>query len=481
MEPKLSLSQLNTLIGGALIDAFPSTIWVAGEISELKENSRGHCYLELIEKDDVEIIARMRANIWSYTYRMLKPYFESTTGQLFTHGLKILVQVTVEFHSSFGLSLNIKDIDPAYTIGGLALRRKEIIERLKSEGVFEMNKDLELPPVPQRIAVISSKTAAGYQDFINQLENNEHGFRFYHRLFDASMQGTEAIPSIIRALERIFVYESFFDVVVIIRGGGAVADLNCFDNYDLALNITQFLLPVITGIGHEKDDTIADMVAHTRMKTPTAAAEFLIACVERFNEKLLSLEQETVNTTHKILGSHKTKLESFADTLYHSVSEFIYDNNIRLIRKENEFQQNVSRFSFRKKAELSSFKHNIQSAVSIWTVKTGNRLDQKHRNLKRLADEVIVHEKNRITNLTGLVTKEVKKNIQKEHERVRLNENMVRLLNPENVLKRGYTLTFKDGKIVKSVKDMEVDEIIETRFSDGKTKSKIIKKQDNGY
>ena len=435
MEPKLSLSQLNALIKDALIDAFPSTVWVVGEISELKENRSGHCYLELIEKEDIEITARARATIWSYTYRMLKPYFETTTGQLFTQGLKILVQVTVEFHSSFGLSLNIKDIDPAYTVGDLALQRKEIIERLKTEGVFDMNKELELPLVPQRIAVISSKTAAGYQDFINQLENNVHGFRFYHQLFEAYMQGTEAVPSIISALERIFMYEDFFDVVVIIRGGGTVADLSCFDNYELALNISQFLLPVITGIGHEKDDTIIDMVAHTRMKTPTAVAEFLITCAERFYKKLLSLEQEFFELSRRTLEFQKTKLESFADELYHSISGYIHDKNIRLIWKGNEFQQNISRFSFRKKVELSNFKRDIQSVVSMWAVKM--------------------------------------------EERVRLNENTVRLLNPENVLKRGYTLTFKDGKIVKSIKDMKINEIIETRFVDGKTKSKIIKKQDN--
>ena len=479
MEQKLSLSQLNTLIKDALFDAFPSTVWVVGEISEIKENRSGHCYLELIEKEGIEITARMKATIWSYTHRMLKPYFETTTGQLFTHGLKILVQATVEFHSSFGLSLNIKDIDPAYTVGDMALQRKGIIERLKNEGVFDMNKELELPLVPQRVAIISSKTAAGYQDFINQLENNERGFRFYHRLFEACMQGTEAVPSIISALERIFIYEEFFDVVVIIRGGGAAADLNCFDNYELALNVTQFTMPVITGIGHEKDDTIVDMVAHTRMKTPTASAEFLIARIEHFYEKLLFLEQEAVKLVREKLDFQKNKLEGLTDSLYHSVSKFINDKNTRLIRKGIEFQQNINRFSFRKKVELSNCKHNVQSAILMWTVKMNNRLDHKHTALKRLAGEVMAHEKNRITNLTGLAEKEIKKFIQKKHERVRLNENTVRILNPENVLKRGYTLTFKNGKIVKSVNDMEVDETIETRFYDGKMESKIINKQNN--
>jgi len=267
MVNKLTLSELNERIRDALLEAFPGMVWVIAEVSELKENRSGHCYLELVEKEGNEIVARSRATIWSYTYRMLKPYFETTTGQLFTQGIKILVQASVEYHPAYGLSLNIKDIDPTYTVGDMALQRKEIIDRLQKEGVFDMNRELNLPLVPQKIAVISSATAAGYQDFMNQLESNEYGFVFYTRLFEAFMQGAEAVPSIIRALERIFQYEDFFDAVVIIRGGGATADLSSFDNYELAINITQFPLPVITGIGHEKDDTIIDLVAHTRLKT----------------------------------------------------------------------------------------------------------------------------------------------------------------------------------------------------------------------
>ena len=200
MEQKLSLSELNELIKDSLQEAFPSLVWVVAEVSEIKENRSGHCYLELIEKQENEIVARSRATIWSYTYRMLKPYFETTTGQLFTHGIKILVQVMVEYHPSYGLSLNIKDIDPTYTVGDLALQRKEIIERLQNEGIYDMNKELELPLVPQKIAIISSATAAGYQDFVNQLEDNEHGFKFYTRLFEAYVQGSEAVSSIIHAL-----------------------------------------------------------------------------------------------------------------------------------------------------------------------------------------------------------------------------------------------------------------------------------------
>lgn len=476
MEQKLTLFELNERIRETLLDVFPTTVWVMGEISELKENRSGHCYLELIEKEGNEIIARARATIWSYTYRMLKPYFETTTGRLFAQGIKILVQVSIEYHPAYGLSLNIKDIDPVYTVGDLALQRKEIISRLQNEGVFEMNKELHLPLVPQKIAVISSKTAAGYQDFINQLENNEFGFLFYTQLFEAYMQGSEAVPSIIHALERIFEYEFFFDAVVIIRGGGATADLSCFDNYDLAFNITQFPLPVITGIGHEKDDTIADMVAHTRLKTPTAVAEFFIAGIKRFYERLLELENEIVRLTRETIEIQKNRLESFVEVLDSSVSEFIRERNVQLNRTGNALQQKVNRYSFRKSYELVNIKHKLESVISLWKVEKINSIDRKRRILKRVAGEMLLKENSNLDHIQMTWKNETKGFLQKEQERIHLNENTIRLLNPENVLKRGFTLTLKNGKIVKSVTEVDVDETIETRFTDGKVKSKIINK-----
>ncbi len=475
MNQKLTLSQLNESIKDTLLDAFPTTVWVVAEVSELKENRRGHCYLELIEKEGNEIIARSRATIWSYTFRMLKPYFETTTGQFLSEGIKILVQVTVEYHPVYGLSLNIKDIDPTYTVGDMALQRKEIITRLQTEGVFEMNKELELPLVPQKIAIISSATAAGFLDFMNQLDANEFGFKFYTKLFEATMQGTETVPSIIHSLERIFQYDDFFDVVVIIRGGGATADLSSFDNYDLAFNVTQFPLPVITGIGHEKDDTIIDLVAHTRMKTPTAVAEFLVTGVARFYERLLDMENEVIQFTRNIIDDEQNKLERIAESLNYSVSDFITEKEARLLRKGNKLQQNVSQFSFKKKYEINNLKHDLESAVSLWFVETKNRMEQKRRILKRVVGESLLKENATLIHYKDLITSQSKRMIFAEQEKIHINENSVRLLNPENILKRGYSLTLKDGEIVKSATQLNVNDEIETRFADGKVRSKIKK------
>ena len=476
MDSKLTLSELNDRIKNALLKAFPTSVWVIAEVSELKQNRSGHCYLELIEKEGNEIVARSRATIWSYTFRMLKPYFETTTGQLFTHGIKILVQVSVEYHPAFGLSLNIKDIDPTYTIGDLALQRKEIIDRLKNEGVYDMNKELELPLVPQKIAVISSASAAGYQDFMNQLDSNEAGIKFYTKLFEAYMQGADAVPSIILALERIFQYEDFFDAVVIIRGGGATADLSSFDNYDLAINITQFPLPVITGIGHEKDDTIIDLVAHTRLKTPTAVAEFFINGVTRFYERLLELEHGMVQLTNETLDVKKEKLERMAEGLRYAVNDFITRQHNILNRKGNELQQNVSGFAFNRQHRLNGLKHDFESALSLWFVESKNKIGHKQRNLRRVVGVQVLKEQGRLTQIREQMKSKTLRRVYQEQERIRLNEHTVRLLNPENVLGRGYTLTLKEGKIIKSVKQLKLNEEIETAFTDGRVKSKITKK-----
>lgn len=475
MEQKLTLFRLNQWIQEALKSAIPTSVWVIAEISELKENRSGHCYLELIEKEEDEIIARARATIWSYTYRILKPYFETSTGQVFGHGIKVLVQVSVEFHPAYGLSLNIKDIDPAYTIGDMALQRKKIIDRLKAEGVFDMNRELELPLVPQKIAVISSKTAAGYQDFMNQLENNPSGIKFYTHLFEAYMQGSETVSSIIAALDRIFENEEFFDAVAIIRGGGATADLSSFDNYELAFHITQFPIPVVTGIGHEKDDTIIDMVAHTRMKTPTAVAEFFISGAQRFYEHLTALEEQLVQLTKQSIDEKQEQLEEFADVLQRSVKNFVADKNLQLVRQGNNLQRNISRFVFSKNHELNNLIHSLNAAYSVWKVESKNRLGKYGRILKRTTRETILKERAGLSRINETVKHRTMRLLAREQERIVRNENSVRLLNPQNILNRGYTLTLKDDKILKSAVSLLPGDEIETRFAEGKVKSKISK------
>ncbi len=477
MDERLSLYELNQQIKKTLDDAFPALVWVVAEISELKENRNGHCYLELVEKKGDRMIARARGTIWSYTYRMLKPYFETSTGERFSHGLKILVQVAVAFHPVYGLSLNIKDIDPAYTMGDMALQRKEILERLQKEGVFSMNKELDLPLVPQKIAVISSKTAAGYQDFMEQLTMNSAGIRFYTRLFEATMQGTEAAPSIIRALERIFQYDDFFDAVAIIRGGGATADLSSFDNYDLAFNVTQFPLPVITGIGHEKDDTVIDLIAHTRMKTPTAVAEFFINGATVFWERLNSLQEEVVASVREDVLDRSRKLETIAGDIQRSVSQFIFEKQNQLSRRGNQIHQQVGRFSYNRKHELNHYQYTLRTNLSAWKQVKREDITQKQQMLKTRVREMLYQRETFLDRRKDQFKNDVSRMLVRAHERIQVNEKTMRLLNPENVLKRGYTISMKEGRIVKSVHQLSENDDMETRFSDGKVKSRIVKKE----
>ena len=277
----MSLYELGRLIRLTLREGLPDAYWVQAELSEVREAYNGHCYIELVQKAERgnTLLAKARGTIWANVYKMRKPYFESSTGQAFTAGIKVLLQVSVEYHEQYGLSLTVHDIDPTYTLGDMARRRKEILQQLDEEGVLTLNKELPMPLLPQRVAVISAAGAAGYGDFCDQLVGNPYGFVFYPKLFPAVMQGDRVEETIIAALDSIAASREMWDVVVIIRGGGATSDLSGFDTYALAANCAQFPLPIITGIGHERDDTVLDMVAHTRVKTPTAAAEHLVAAL----------------------------------------------------------------------------------------------------------------------------------------------------------------------------------------------------------
>lgn len=291
MQTAISLFELNQLIKQTLDQHLEPTYWVVAEIGELKQAGQGHAYLDLVEKKGNQVLAKMRANIWAYSFRTISGRFESVTGQSLRSGMKILAQVNVTFHELYSISLNIKDIDPNFTLGERARIRQEIIERLSREGMMDLNKRITLPTVPQNIAIISSSTAAGFGDFTNQLDNNRNGYVIKYRLYQATLQGSDAAATMLSAFHNILndLPEEKFDSIVIIRGGGAQLDLDCFDDYNLALEIAKSPIPVITGIGHERDETIADLVAHTKMKTPTAVAEFLLSGFRDFEDKLNDL------------------------------------------------------------------------------------------------------------------------------------------------------------------------------------------------
>jgi exodeoxyribonuclease VII large subunit len=405
----ITLSELTEQIQQTIKVSFNTPIWIRAEISELRENPGGHCYLELIEKDadSDTLLAKSKATCWASTYRMLKPYFESSTGQTLRAGLKVLVSVSVEYHSVYGFSLNIRDIEPAFTIGEMAARRMQIIKQLEADGVVDMNRQLPLPKIIQRLAIISSSTAAGYGDFCDQLKNDPSSFAFYTRLFPAIMQGDQAEGSIIAALEKIYNHIDLFDVVVIIRGGGATTDLACFDSYDLALNCAQFPLPVIAGIGHQRDFTILDMVAHTSLKTPTAVAEFLITQL-----------QETENHA----------LDLFSDI--RSLIKTRIDNEIRKVEQT---------------------KLRIKQTLRTWVVQRAHILDSQKSRLQSNVRMQLLRQNNKLLLL--------EKNIEKH--------------SPSFLLKYGYTITTLNGKRITSAQQVNTGDKIRTFVHDGDFESHV--------
>ena len=427
MEKALTLYELNSLVRETIEEELHQEYWVEAELSEVRE-VRGHCYMQLVQYDRSEEggkrkryentpIAQASAKCWQSSWQLLRPYFEKETGQRLHAGMKVLLQVYANFHETYGFSWIVTDIDPTYTMGDMARKRQEIIRVLKEEGVFDLQKELPLPLFCQRIAVISSANAAGYGDFVNQLENNEYGFQFHTRLFPAVMQGEDVEKSVIAALEQIFRgsggteargNENTFDCVVIIRGGGATADLSGFDTLALAENVANFPLPIITGIGHERDESILDMVSHTRVKTPTAAAAFLIDHLKEVLEVLIDAQE---------------RITRYA-------------------------QQKLSTLD----AQLSVVAEAIPRLFSVVKTRLDARLDSMQEKMTML----------------------IERRLETEQHRIQLVSEKVKSLDPTLLLRRGYSITLRNGKVVKDVSVLNTGDELETRLAHGSVRSKVL-------
>ena len=431
MKNAVSLLELNNIVRRLLEIEMPETYWVKAEISTMQVAYNGHCYMELVQKDSTggNFVAKARANVWKSTFQPLRTRFEMETGQKLSAGLNVLLEVSVSFHEQYGYALVVHNIDPTYTMGDMARRRKEILARLEADGVLELNKELKIPMLPQRIAVISSATAAGYGDFCNPLNGTQYGFGFSVSLFSAVMQGDRAESSIISALDSIAIRAKDFDVVVIIRGGGATSDLNCFDSYMLAMNIANFPLPIITGIGHERDDTVIDMVSHTRVKTPTAAAELLIGVVL---DSAAHLQQLSVR---------------FAD-------------RIRVLMEEEKHRMTV-------------LSQKIPSLFSILKIKQENLMEQLLIKALVAARKNIADEKYNQNRFEERLSVSAKNYMTAQKHRLELLERSVDVADPVHVLQRGYSLTICNGHVVKSVGELNPGDKLTTRFADGKIESTV--------
>ncbi len=426
----LTLSQLQRQVSAALAVPPLQYVWVVAELSDVSQRG-GHCYMELLEKDPERgtPLARMRAIIWANTFGRLAAEFLAATGQRLTAGIKVMVCGSVNNHPVYGLSLVITAINPEYTMGDLMRRRREIVERLRREGILEMNRQLDFPQVCLRVAVISSDQAAGYGDFCNQLYNNQWRLRFHTRLFPAIMQGERSARSIIDSLDVIASQEGEWDCVVIIRGGGATSDLACFEDYDLAANIAQFPLPVIIGIGHERDITVLDYVARMRVKTPTAAAEWLIA----HGAALLA---ELNDKGHRIV-------RMVTDRISGAKEQLSYYQGALPVAPVNAVERARSRL---RNALMAVGQIGVRRITPALT-----RLDTLQANMPVL--------------LAGIV--------QRYAERLDVKANMIEALSPQATLNRGYTITRVNGRAVTDASQVESGQEITTILARGSLISTI--------
>lgn len=406
----LSLYELNSLVSEAISVGLPSEYWVEAEVAEARE-SKGHCYIELVQKDawSNTPIARASAKCWRNKWASLGDKFRRTTGQELHSGMKVMLRVSANFHEAFGFSWIVSDINPEFTMGDMARRRREIIMKLKAEGVFELQKEIPLPLFMQRIAVISSAGAAGYGDFCKQLNDNSDGFKFTITLFNATMQGEQVEQSVIAALNEINSQTDRFDVVVIIRGGGATSDLSGFDTLSLAENVANFPLPIIVGIGHERDESVLDLVACVSVKTPTAAAAYLI-------DRLKSLDD---------------KFKRAAEAITRAVSQRMKIENMRMAQLYTSLPMTISLMMTRSEAQLDRLCEQMKTAAM-------RHLDNQNHRLQILHQRAIA-------------------------------------LDPERLLSRGYSITTLNGHAVTSSKSLNDGDIITTRLANGEVKSVVKK------
>ncbi len=443
----INLAQLNSKIKTSLRTEFIDAVWVTAEINQFNQHSSGHCYLELIEKDGATdtILASVRATIWASAYSRISAFFKTSTGQSLSVGIKVLIKVQVDFHEVYGLSLNIRDIDPNYTIGDMARKRAEVIRKLELAGVIDMNKELELTRVPQKIAIISSPSAAGFEDFCQQLDHNPSGYIFYWKLYSASMQGSETGQSIISALDRISENADFFDAVVIIRGGGSKTDLSAFDDFDLAYYITQFPLPIITGIGHERDESVADLVAHTVCKTPTAVAEYLIDLTEHFESELDWMKESITRQAKDILNRHRALIGQHTKSLEIYVRHFKEDKKTHLKEKVLRSESASKAYLANLNKPLQRIQDTILKNVDLFLL---NKSTQQHKLFKSFH-----------SSLTGHLSKNLHK--------LELIEKQCEYLDPYEILKRGYSISSLNGKPIKDASLLNKGDRVVTKVSKG--------------
>ena len=430
MDNCITLYELTHMVRETIEDNLSWSVWLQAELSAVSQRGP-HCYLEFVQKANRgnTFVAKAKGNIWGNRWNIIRPYFERVTGQPLSMGMQVMVQVEPTFHEIYGFSLNVLDINPTFTLGDMARRRQEILRRLSDEGIAEMNKELSLPVPLRRIAIISSETAAGYTDFLDQLIHNDYGLRFTAKLFPAIMQGEHVERSIISALNAVADELDNWDVVVIIRGGGATSDLTGFDSLPLAEHVAQFPLPIITGIGHERDDTVIDLISHTRVKTPTAAAEFIVRQGVEQLELIDSLSADIQAAARQVLHQHRLRLDRLTQQLP-SLFELYENGQLRLIDR---------------------LQHTI-------TATTQSLMAAQQLRLQRLDSNVSANCRQLISD--------------RRHQ-LQLISTRIDAARPDRLLQLGFSIVRLDGKAVRDSSSLQSGQTVDITLSKGTVKAVV--------
>ena len=456
----IALSELQNLIKQGIANAHPLPYWVVAEISELKVNYSGHCYLELVEKGGANSVPKAKASaiVWKNHYAAIGSYFKFATGGSLCAGIKVLVKATVNYHELYGLSLLVTDIDPSYTLGDIEAQRRETIERLQKEGIYDMNRETELPEVLQRLAVISSAQAAGYQDFMNELDLNPQGYAYRLTLFQAVMQGHETEASVISALDAIAGQMECFDAVIVIRGGGSQSDLAAFNSYRLTSHLAQFPLPVLTGIGHDKDQSVADLVAHTPLKTPTAVATFLTEHNALFEEGLDATLEDILGFAKDSLRNESDRVMQCAHSLNRITTGFIHGTRRRLDDLKADIRYRAALYIEGQKSHCEGLAAAITHAPMQQLLASASQLTEKgHRTI----EAVRFYLSNRANELALLALK-------------------LETRNPERILQMGYAIVRGNtGKAVKNIDDIRIGDTLSVQLADGVVETQVVQKSRN--
>lgn len=454
--------------------------WIVAEIARVDSDKNGHYWFELVEKSNGDIIAQTGAVLWKGNVDTIHNFYQKT-GINIQRGLKILFLGKGIFHEKYGFKINISQINPSYTVGEMEIRKKEVLEKLEKEGLLEKNKAFEIPIIIQKIAIISSESAAGYEDFLKILKDNEYGFKFHTKLYDSFVQGQEAVTSIVNALSQCDLEYEKYDIVVIIRGGGSVVDLQCFDEYEIAKKIAMMPLPVLTGIGHTRDKTVADHVAHTNFKTPTEVAKFILEKALSFDSKVKSLGKLIADKVKYIIEMENTKNINSAKNIRISVSGLLNKLKSRMNLLLNDTGKVVLRRFNSERETLFRFKNLLHKSINLRLNDETIKINSINNRMSLIASNFLTKSKFNLTMNHKLITETAKNLLNLRRMKLSQLEDNIRLLSPENILKRGYSITYFDGKPLKDAKEVQIGKNIEVYLLRGKIFGEVInKEEENG-